>query len=201
MPLPLRLPFDGRWFVMQGGDTVNVNHHMAFEPQWYAVDFAKLGGSVDRELSRCTPSRCADFFGWEAEVLAPVDGTVVIVEDQWPDNELGVHDPSHPAGNHVVIVHSNAFYWLAHFKRGSIAVRVGDQVRRAQPLGLCGNSGNSDFPHIHLHVSSSPRFTEGRGQNMVFGPIDVELTGSLFTNVSWPLIRGVFVRNHLSPPY
>ena len=61
MPLPVRLPFDGRWFVVQGGDTVNVNHHMAFEPQWYGVDFAKLGGYMDRELSRSTPSRCADF--------------------------------------------------------------------------------------------------------------------------------------------
>jgi hypothetical protein len=33
---------------------------------------------------------------------------------------------------------------------------------------------------------------------MVFGPIDVELTGSMFTNVNWPLIRGLFVRNHAS---
>lgn len=24
----IKLPFTGTWFVMQGGDTVNVNHHM-----------------------------------------------------------------------------------------------------------------------------------------------------------------------------
>jgi hypothetical protein len=198
VPSTLRLPFDGRWFVMQGGDTLNVNHHMATEPQWYAIDFAKLGGPTGRDLARSTPTRCADFFGWEADVLAPADGVVVAVEDQWPDTTLGNRDPLHPAGNHVIVQQDDTFYWLAHLQRGSVTVRVADQVRQAQPLGRCGNSGNSDFPHLHFHASSSPLLTEGRGHNTAFGPIDVELTGMVFTNVTWPLIRGLFVRNHRS---
>jgi len=32
------LPFMGRWFVMQGGDTPNVNHHMDVVAQWYGLD-------------------------------------------------------------------------------------------------------------------------------------------------------------------
>jgi hypothetical protein len=41
----LTLPFQGRWFVAQGGDTPNVNHHMAVQAQWYGIDFAKVGGA------------------------------------------------------------------------------------------------------------------------------------------------------------
>jgi hypothetical protein len=194
----LALPFRGRWFVMQGGDTLNVNHHMAFEPQWYGIDFARVGGPAERDLGPDTIARCEDFYGWGAEVLAPVDGTVVDVDDQQPDNELGVKDPTHPAGNYVILEHAERFYCLAHFQCGSLRVHVGDRIIQGQVLGSCGNSGNSDFPHIHLHVSDASRFDQGRGTNMVFGPIDVELSGKRFTNVEWPLTRGLFVANHQS---
>lgn len=75
-------------------------------------------------------------------------------------------------------------------------VAVGEQVAPGQRLGRCGNSGNSDFPHIHMHVQDAPVVNAGHGQNMVFAGIDVELTGKQFTDVTWPLIRGLFVENH-----
>ena len=40
------LPFAGRWFVMQGGDTLNVNQHLRVRAQWYAIDFMKVGGQI-----------------------------------------------------------------------------------------------------------------------------------------------------------
>ena len=98
-----RLPFDGRWFVMPGGDTPNVNQHMSVAAQWFAVDFAKVGGSSGRELTRRTPpTTVEDFFSWGEPVLAPADGQVVSASDGLPDNPLGIKDAQHPAGNHVV---------------------------------------------------------------------------------------------------
>jgi murein DD-endopeptidase MepM/ murein hydrolase activator NlpD len=192
----LRLPFDGRWFVMQGGDTPNVNAHMMSAAQAYGVDFAKVGGRMDRELARGTPRTIQDFFSWGEPVLAPADGTVVTVVNDQPDNPLGVKDAAHPAGNHVVIrIAPDRFAFIAHMQKGSVRVKPGDTVTAGQRLGLCGNSGNSDFPHIHLHVQDTPDLNSGHGQNMIFGPIDVELTGKTFTRVSWPLIRGLFVSN------
>ena len=35
-------------------------------------------------------------------------------------------------------------------------VRKGQRVRAGQPLGLLGNSGNSDAPHLHFHVMDGP---------------------------------------------
>ena len=39
---------------------------------------------------------------------------------------------------------------------GSLTVKKGDRVRRGQVLGLVGNSGNSDFAHLHFHISDRP---------------------------------------------
>lgn len=103
---------------------------------------------------------------------------------------------SQPAGNHVVIRRSDGqFVFLAHMQKGSVSLKVGETVRRGQRVGLCGNSGNSDFPHVHLHVQDTPELNAGRGLNPVFGPINVELTGRQFSQVVWPLIRGLFVSN------
>lgn len=192
----LRLPFNGRWFVMQGGDTPNVNQHMTVGAQAYGVDFAKVGGPSQRQLALGTPTKVEDFFSWGEPVLAPADGAVVSVVNDLPDNPLGTKDTEHPAGNYLVIrIAEGRFVYLAHMQRGSVLVKARDEVKRGQRVGLCGNSGNSDFPHVHLHIQDTPDLNIGRGQNPIFGPINVELTGKQFTNVTWPLIRGLFVWN------
>ena len=190
----LRLPFEDRWFVAQGGDTINVNHHMALRAQWFGIDFAKVGGPSNRELAVPNPARPEDFYSWGQHVLAPSDGEVVAVVNDLPDNPLGVKDTSRPAGNYVSIkIGPDRFLFLAHFQRGSIVVKRGERVSRGQAIGRCGNSGNSDFPHIHLHIQDQPAFNSGQGQMSVFGNIDVELSGKSFQRVTWPLIRGLFV--------
>lgn len=191
----LALPFDGRWFVMQGGDTPNVNYHMQSEPQWFAVDFAKVGGPSGRELAPASPQRAEDFYGWGAEVRAPAAGEVVAVESDLPDNPLGSRDPAHPLGNHVVLRSGARYYYLGHFQHGSVRVRTGDHVMRGQMLARCGNSGNSDFPHVHLHATQSPQFGEGRGENMTFAGITLDLSGKQVADGEWPMIRGLFVAN------
>jgi peptidase M23-like protein len=194
----LALPFEGRWFVMQGGDTPNVNNHMQVESQWFAIDFAKVGGLTGRALTSGAPGtsqRLEDFYGWSAEVRAPAAGETVAVENSLPDNPLGAHDTAHPLGNHVVLRIGERYYYLAHLQQGSVRVRPGDRVERGQLLGLCGNSGNSDFPHVHLHVTRSPNLGEGRGEIMTFSGVALELSGKHITEGEWPLIRGLFVEN------
>lgn len=191
-----RLPFDGRWFVGQGGDTANVNHHMSVRAQWFGVDFAKVGGASGRELARGTPSKIDDFYSWGAVVRAPANGKIVALVETLPDNALGTKDAGHPAGNHVVIkVAERRFVFLAHLQRGTVALAVGQRVKRGDRIGLCGNSGNSDFPHVHMHVQDTPDLNDGQGQNPTFLNINVELTGKRFSKVTWPLIAGLFVSN------
>jgi murein DD-endopeptidase MepM/ murein hydrolase activator NlpD len=60
------------------------------------------------------------------------------------------------------------FVLLAHLRRGSIAVEVGDQVRIGDQVAACGNSGNSTQPHLHVQVTDSVDWDRARGIPMVF---------------------------------
>jgi len=192
-----RLPFNGRWFVMQGGDTLNVNDHMAATAQWYGIDFAKVGGASQRSLTKSSGTAVEDFYSWGEPVLSPVDGEVVAIRDAFADNVLGAKDAQNPTGNFVEIrAASDQYVFLAHMQRHSIVVHAGQRVARGDPLGKCGNSGNTDFPHVHMHVQNVEAFGAGTGQRVEFSAIDVELTSKHFIDVKWPLIRGLFVSNH-----
>src|SRR3954471_18618605 len=56
----------------------------------------------------------------------------------------------------VVDIGGGRFAFYAHLQPGSLKVHVGDRVRAGQVLGLVGNSGNTDFPHLHFHVMNGP---------------------------------------------
>ena len=181
---------------MQGGDTLNVNQHMSVRAQWFGIDFMKVAGQSQRELSGTTPLTVKDYYSWGEAVLAPIDGKIVSTIDGLPDNPLGTKDPKNPAGNHVVIATASGTYvFLAHLQKGSVRVKPGQKVAAGQELGRCGNSGNSDAPHIHMHLQDTPTLNQGNGQNMTFKGINAELSGKIFKNVDWPLIRGLFVWN------
>lgn len=190
----LRLPFTGRWFVVQGGDTLNVNDHMRVRAQWYAIDFMKTGGPSGRAIVKTTGASVEDFYSWGTEVLAPAAGEVVSAIDSFQDNRVGVKDQNNPGGNQVIIkVDEHTFIFLAHMQKGSVKVKAGDHVTAGEILGLCGNSGNTSGPHIHMHIQDTPTLNHGLGQNLIFHAINVDLTGKHFTRVDWPLIRGLFV--------
>ncbi|MGA9451230.1 MAG: M23 family metallopeptidase [Verrucomicrobiia bacterium] len=190
------LPFAGRWFVAHAGDTLNVNHHMRARAQRYGIDFMKVGGSSSRRLFKSDGKTIEDFYSWGESVFAPVSGKLEAAIDGLPDNPIGIFDKQNTCGNYVVIrTKAGKFAFIAHLQNGSVNVKCGDDVKAGQPIGKCGNSGNSNAPHIHLHTQDTPAFNKGTGQNMVFGGINVELTGKIFENVDWPLIRGLFVWN------
>lgn len=67
-------------------------------------------------------------------------------------------------GNYVTLdLGTGHFALYAHLQPRSIKVKVGDKVKTGQVLALLGNSGNSDAPHLHFHVTDgdSPLGAEG----------------------------------------
>jgi urea transporter len=143
----IHLPFAGPWTVWQ-----------AFDGPWthkgpwrFAYDFVIT--DADGKTHTNSGDDLDDYFCFRKPVLSPVGGTVVEVVNHLFDCPIGVTDTENNWGNAVVIADPRGFFVaLSHFAEGSIQVRRGDAVKRGMVLGLCGNSGYSPQPHIHVQV-------------------------------------------------
>lgn len=153
-----RLPFDGAWMVIWGGESEFLNYHSPVPQQRFAHDIViwRDGATYSGDGTRNEDYHC-----YGQPQYAPAAGTIVGVMDEYPDSVPGIVtdvDPTmHPAGNHIVIeVAENEYVLMAHFQPGSIAVAEGDTVAAGDMVGLTGNSGNSSEPHIHIHMQTGP---------------------------------------------
>jgi murein DD-endopeptidase MepM/ murein hydrolase activator NlpD len=159
---PLRLPFKGKWLVFWGGDTREQNQHHDAPNQRFAFDFVQVDATGKTHKNQRT--RNEDYFAFGQEILSPADGVVTDVIQGVADNTPGSMNVYSALGNAIYIKHrDNEVSILAHFKQGSIRVKVGDKVKKGQVLGLCGNSGHSSEPHLHYHLQNTSIIQDGKG--------------------------------------
>jgi hypothetical protein len=150
----LRLPFDNEWVVIWGGRSIQDNYHVINPNQRFASDFVIFQGGM---FYTGDGSRNEDYYCFGQPILAPGAGVVITSENTVPDNTPPEENHDQPLGNYVVIDHENGEYsMLFHFQQGSVTVRTGDVVQSGQLLGSCGNTGESDMPHLHYHLQNSP---------------------------------------------
>jgi tetratricopeptide (TPR) repeat protein len=91
-------------------------------------------------------------------VLASVRGRVVKVVADVEENPAGRVDGERNWGNLVLLEDPRGFcVELSHFAHRTIRVQEGQWVERGAMLGLCGNSGYSAQPHIHVQVQADAR--------------------------------------------
>ena len=154
----LPFPLEGRRFaVLQGGRSIALNHHRAVPAQAHAIDIVGLDDR-GRRARGVRPAALDAYEIFDRTVVAPCGGIVSGMSDGMPDAPIGRRrpPPPAPAGNHVLlscrIGGAEITLLLAHFRRGGVAVALGDRVRRGAPLGRVGNSGNSTEPHLHIHA-------------------------------------------------
>jgi len=169
-------PFDGGPWVAANGPGNTSGHRRTAIPlggrariaQRFATDWVKLG--PDGRLFHGDSTVNANWYGWGTPVLAVADGIVTETKDGIPENVPLSPRRAVPitletvGGNHVIIDLGDGNYaFYAHLQPGSVEVKVGDRVRRGQQVGLLGNTGNSDAPHLHFHMgdANSPLGTEG----------------------------------------
>ena len=82
---------------------------------------------------------------------------MVSIENEVPDNLVGSMNLKQNWGNLVLLHHGPGLYSLvAHLARGSVKVRLGQVVQAGEVLGLCGSSGRSPQPHLHIHLQATP---------------------------------------------
>jgi hypothetical protein len=180
-PLVINPPLrGGDWLAANGPSNDSVHRRALLVvngtpriAQRLAIDWIKLGpGGRPAHDDR---ARNENWNGYGEEVLAVADGTVVATKDGIPENVPMTEKRAVPitldtlAGNLVVLDIGNGRYaTFAHLIPKSLRVSVGAKVRRGQVLGRLGNSGNSDAPHLHFHITDGPSPFGSEGVPYVF---------------------------------
>lgn len=175
-PLVIGSPLRGRWIAANGLSN-DTGHRRALYPidgqlynaQRFATDWVKLGddGLIARHGDL---SQNANYYAYGAEALAVADAVVVGAEDGIPENVPQTKARAVSitletiAGNYVLLdIGQGRFALYAHLQPNSLKIKIGDKVKTGQVLGLVGNSGNSDLPHLHFHIvnAAAPLAAEG----------------------------------------
>jgi hypothetical protein len=175
-PLVISPPLRGEgWLALSGLSNTNshrrtlvVVNGKARIAQRFATDWTRIG--EDGLAFRGDPAKNASWSAYGAEVLAVAKALVVDVKDGIPENDPTSDQKAVPinletvAGNYVILdLGGGHFAFYAHLQPGSLRVKVGDKVRAGETLALLGNSGQSDAPHLHFHITdgNSPLGAEG----------------------------------------
>jgi len=88
-----------------------------------------------------------DWYGWHAEVLAPVAGTVLGTLARPGSNVPGTMGPP-PAAQIRILTGDGIIVVLAHLT--DFRVKAGDRVTAGQVIALDGNNGMARNPHVHV---------------------------------------------------
>jgi len=190
------LPFDGRWYVANGGITKETSHSWGICSQRYAYDFH----IVDERAQSYAGDRkvLENYYCYKQNVLSPADGIVVTVNNGCVDSPIVEEGQATCVaddirGNFIIIRHGKREYSLiAHLLINSICVNPGDKVTRGQIIARCGNSGNSSEPHIHFQIQAGKSFLLSTGLPIKFYNIEIgdrQLGDSFIT-------KEQFVRNN-----
>jgi len=209
---PLR---GGDWLAANGPSNTSVHRrallvvngtpHIA---QRLAIDWIKLGPGG--RLAHDDRSRNENWFAYREDVLSVADGTVIAIKDGIPENVPLTDKRAVPitletiTGNYVVVDIGNGRYaTYAHLIPKSLRVSVGAKVRRGQVLGLLGNSGNSDAPHLHFHITDGPSALGSEGVPFIFESVQhrgsIASLHKVFADEPWIPQGGTIVRTREIP--
>lgn len=175
--------FNYRYYWEYGGrresTTNDADYALPFRPGRYVVLQGPRGS-----YSHFAGSGSENAVDWDVPegtvVCAAREGRVVGVRD---DSTFSGPDPKFkPLGNYVIIKHADGtFADYHHLQSGGAKVKIGDDVRVGQPIGLSGNTGYSTKPHLHFAV-----FQAINGKKVLSLPFRLKTDRGVFTE----FIRG-----------
>jgi hypothetical protein len=164
-PIDAAFPLSaGTYLVTDGGDGTRsflVNYHYGFgrhrasgvsASMRYALDVVAIGpwGGESRGV---LPRDNEAYRIWRQVLHAPCAGRVVHVVSDVADNDAFGANRPYGVGNHVVLrATGDTHVVLGHLARGSVTVAVGQDVAAGDAIGLVGNSGWTERPHLHMQA-------------------------------------------------
>jgi len=169
-------PLKGAWLAVNNYD--NIYFHRQCYSQEFAMDLIQLSNNFKFYSKKKIANK--DYPGYGKNIYAVAGGEVVDCFNEIPENPPGFGSRlaksewdrlkikygyiAGLAGNYIILKHSGSEYsFYAHLIPGSLTIKKGNLVKQGQAMGLLGNSGNSDAPHLHFQLMNGPSILTGRG--------------------------------------
>lgn len=185
-PVVLAPPFKGHGWVNGNGCCRQIGPHRfvmnsvngSLAPtEEFAIDWIKINSQG--KFFHGDPKDPKNWPAYGVDLLAVAPGTVVEVMNDVQDTVPGKHPENlstdQIAGNRVIIdLGFGRFAEYDHLVPHSATVKVGDYVHQGQKIGLLGNSGNSDAPHLHFQLMDRPSSLDGSALPFVFDSMQME---------------------------
>jgi hypothetical protein len=131
----------------------------------YATDIVKLNvfgcfaGSI-------LPKQVEKYHIYMEELYSPCNGIIIEIVDNMENEEPFSGKHPYNVGNHIVIQNNGVNIVLGHIQRGSIKVKVGDHVNAGQLIANVGNSGLTEFPHLHIQAMKAVKDSIWSGEGV-----------------------------------
>lgn len=138
----------------------------------FAFDNLQLNDRMDNYFAGDSKVN-ESYFNYRDTLYAVADGTIHKLTDGRPENRGDAQDVVFASideygGNYVVQDIGNGLYaFYAHCAPNEFFVAQGDVVKEGDPIGLLGNSGNSNAPHLHFEITDGPNIFFSYGQPFV----------------------------------
>ncbi len=190
------LPMKDLWYVEYGGITKEFSHSWDIPSQRYAYDFEIRKENLPYHDDYKNKE---NFYSYNEDIISPLEGWVVDIENNYQDTKILkdrpiICDAKDPRGNYIIIKHKNNEYSLiAHIKKDSFKVKIGDIVETGQLLAKVGNSGNTEGPHIHFQIQDNEDFNNCNGIPITLKNV-LEKYHDKYKKVKY-INKGVYVKN------
>ncbi len=150
--------------VMSGGASLALNLHylLALSPEGryekHSIDFTRQDDLGVRTRSPWVfnpqPKEPDEYLVYDQPVFAPCSGSVVSSENTKEDHPAGNRFRDTSGSNQVTLRCDNKYVVLAHLKKGTVTVEEGQNIEAGAQIGLVGNSGNTEEPHLHINAQT-----------------------------------------------
>lgn len=170
IPVHLAFPLKGGVYaVFEGGNgdlSPSMNYHYTSEgfkrtgintSMRFATDIEKLNKMGNSRSGGLFPQDFNDYAIYSQTVYSPCDGIVFQVQNSLDNVPPYSADKPFNLGNTVIIKNGDVYVAMGHLLKGSITVKVGDNVTTGQPLAAVGCSGLADCPHLHIQAMKASK--------------------------------------------
>ncbi|MEI7829305.1 MAG: M23 family metallopeptidase [Prolixibacteraceae bacterium] len=179
-PRLISSPHKGKYWIYHNQSSLDYHYWYAafiegsiYTSEKFAFDTQQTDEKmVDASLG--DPKKNESYFNYKDTLYAVASGKVIHLADGRPENSGDARDmplktADEYAGNYLILdIGGSCYAVYAHCVPNKFVVKVGDTVSEGQPLGLCGNSGNSMCPHLHFQLIDKPDFYYSQGLPFVF---------------------------------